>query len=163
MGLQSFFPFIQADPAPGASPSAPGGDGLDTDALQAHALDVMQTALDWMREEMLQPATLIQIGVIFAVLILGAMFAGVVRGWVAAGLEKLPENWRKLLLPTLPTLVRSALWAAGMWIAQTALTGAGQPVAFVRIATSLATAWLIIRTATSFIPSEYRKPVSWFA
>ena len=166
MDVLNFFHHMQASPTPDAPPSSQGASdavALSAADVQARALEFVDTALDWMREVLLQPATLIQLGVIVGVLVAGVILAGAVRRGLNLGLERLPDTWRKILSPTLPPLVRPALWALGMWIAQTAMSGAGQPVVFVRIATSLATAWLIIRAATSFIPTEYRKPVSWFA
>ncbi|MBB33893.1 MAG: mechanosensitive ion channel protein MscS [Hirschia sp.] len=156
--------FRQMQETPASQPTLLNEEGgLDIDALRERVLSVGQTALDWVREELLHPASLIQLSVIIGVILIGVLIAPSFRRWLMMGLPRLPDNWRRMLEPTLPQLVRPLLWACGMWVAQTAMMGAGQPATFVRIATSLATAWLIIRTATSFLPAEYRKPVSWLA
>ena len=133
--------------------------------------DWAQTIIDdpvgYARQTLLNPDFLIpvgiQIGVILGVLFAGVVFAPSIRRLVSAGLSRVPENIRTRVDETLPSLVRPALWAGLFWIAQTAMQASGVANPLVRIATSLATAWLIIRAATAFLPSGLRKPVSWIA
>lgn len=154
-------PLLQL-PAIQTEPESVAG-AQDFSALAQNLIARGEHVLEWVREELLQPSSFVQLAVILGVLFFGVLFAPAVRRWVNMGIERLPESWRKTLRPTIPMLVRPMLWALGMWIAQTAMIGAGQPAAFVRLATSLATAWLIIRAATGLLPAEYRKPVAWFA
>lgn len=162
------FVFRAAQDAPTAPSSHPMPDlpdlaSLNVQAVTTSATEWGQWLLGWVRGELLHPDTLIQIGVIVGVIFAGMMLAPVARGWLKAGLDRLPDNFIGKFREPILTLTRPLVWAIGMWIAQSVMTGADQPAAFVRIATSLATAWLIIRTATSFLPPEYRKPVAWIA
>ncbi|MEM6535894.1 MAG: mechanosensitive ion channel domain-containing protein [Pseudomonadota bacterium] len=102
-----------------------------------------------------------QFGAIFGVLMIGAMFAPQSRQWVIAGVQQMPERLRAFMFETVPQLVRPALWAIGLYAAQAALAGAGLDSTLVRIASSLAVAWLLIRLVTTFLPEGLRKPAGW--
>lgn len=137
--------------------------GLNVDNLKKRGLEISENILDWVQAELLQPSTLIQFGAIFGVLFLGIVISPIFRSWLRAGLSKLPENITgKIASPALQ-LVRPLIWLAGMFIALPVLEGMGYPTTFVRLASSLALAWVIIRAATFVIPPEYRKPVTWLA
>ncbi len=156
---------IQAQPI-NPRPALPDMSALSMDSVTASAGAWGEWILGWVRGELLQPATLTQVAVIAGVIFLGVVTAPVLRGWLRSGLGQLPENFNATVerfREPLMALARPLIWAAGMWIAQSIMTGSSQPAAFVRIATSLATAWMIIRAATSLLPLEYRKPVAWFA
>ncbi|MEM1147198.1 MAG: mechanosensitive ion channel domain-containing protein [Pseudomonadota bacterium] len=98
---------------------------------------------------------------IFAALALGIMFAQRGRGLVIAGLGRIPTNIRNLVEDTAPALVRPALWALLLYVAQAILAGADMESALVRIASSLSLAWLLIRIVTAFLPEGFRKPAGW--
>ena len=160
----------QETPAPAETPAEPAGEApqeVGGFTLPDWAQTIVDDPVGYARETLLNPDFLIPVGIQLAVII-GVLFAGIIfaptgRRLVNAGLSRLPENIRTRVDETLPSLVRPALWAAFFWIAQTAMAGAGLAHPLVRIATSLATAWLIIRTATAFLPEGLRKPVSWIA
>jgi len=138
-------------------------NGIDTNALKDQAIQFGQTALDWVNNELLQTSTFVQIGAIAGVLFLGIILSPIVRGWIRAGLSKLPENLTSKISKPLLKVVRPLLWLAGLFVAQPVLSGMGYPVSFVRLASSLSLAWVIIQIATYVVPTEYRKPVSWIA
>ncbi len=137
--------------------------GLNVDDLKKRGIEIGENVLDWVQAELLQPSTLIQFGAILGVLFLGIVISPIFRSWLRAGLSKLPENiTRKFASPALQ-IVRPLIWLAGMFIGLPVLEGMGYPTTFVRLASSLALAWVIIRAATFVIPAEYRKPVTWLA
>lgn len=102
-----------------------------------------------------------QIGAILLVLIVGIMLAPRLRALVKMGVERLPEQARTLLgdLPT--RIVRPALWAAGLFIAQGTMAGAGLDSAIVRIASSLSLAVLGTSVVIPFLPKAFQVPVKW--
>lgn len=102
-----------------------------------------------------------QVGAILLVLIIGIMLAPRLRGLVKMGVERLPEQARTLLgdLPT--RIVRPALWAAGLFIAQGTMAGAGLDSAIVRIASSLSLAVLGTSVVIPFLPKAFQAPVKW--
>ncbi|MEM6627038.1 MAG: mechanosensitive ion channel domain-containing protein, partial [Pseudomonadota bacterium] len=151
--------FLQAAPATDA-PAAPETAPID---LRERAEGALLTARDWVVDEVFQIDTAIQFGVIVAASFAGVLLTPAVKNWLRLGAQRLPEKIAAQVNANAPPLVRPALWAISLWIAQTAMAGAGEPAYFVRIATSLATAWLIIRLATSFLAEGLRKPVAWFA
>ncbi len=126
---------------------------------------ILADPLGWAQANLLNMDVLLpyawQFAAIFGALIVGAMFAPRVRGWVLVGLTRLPENIRSLVEETLPRLVRPALWTALLYAAQAAMAGAGMDSLLVRIASSLALAWLLIRIVTAFLPEGFRKPAGW--
>ena len=139
------------------------GGGIAPMSLRDRAQDWATRALEWIENVLIQPDSLVQFGVIFGIVLLGFAIAPLFRRWVHTGISRLPKQLAQHIDETLPQLVRPGLWALGMWTAQTTLPEMGYPTTFIRLATSLATAWLIIRLATSFLPDEFRKPVAWFA
>lgn len=145
-----------------ANTAAPSGPAIPADLMEK-AKAWGQTALDWLNSELLQVSTLIQGGVIVGVLFAGVLLSPIVRRWLKMGLARLPEGAAQRISEPLHSLLRPLLWVGGFFIAQTAMQSAGQPMAFVRLATSLSIALLIIRFATSILPKEYRKPVAWLA
>ncbi len=152
--------YIQQDTAP----TTPISDTFsDLDSIQTMAIEKSKALLEWVNNVLLQPASLVQVGLIVGVLIVGMILAPVARKWVLTGVSFAPERFSAKLGAPLGDLTRPMLWMLGLWIGQAALEGAGEPATFVRLATSLATAWVIIRTATLIVPPEYRKPVAWLA
>lgn len=161
--MQEETPPPQAEPAPpeAASPQIGGF------TLPDWAQTIVDDPVGYARGTLLNPDFLIPVGTQLAVII-GVLLAGIIlaptgRRLVKAGVSRLPANIRSRVDETLPSLVRPALWASFFWIAQTAMAGSGIDHPLVRIATSLATAWLIIRTATAVLPEGLRKPVTWIA
>ncbi|MEL6386673.1 MAG: mechanosensitive ion channel domain-containing protein [Pseudomonadota bacterium] len=121
----------------------------------------------WLQANILTPEFLIaagiQVGAIFGALFVGVIFSPTVKRLLRMGLARLPDGIRKFVEDPLPRLVLPALWAGALWVATTIVEGMGQPAATVRIAASLGTAWLMIKTATLFVPEGLRKPVTWLA
>lgn len=102
-----------------------------------------------------------QVGAIIGVLIFGVLLAPRFRALVSIGLERLPEQARTFLgdLPT--RIVRPALWAAGLFVAQAAMAGAGLDSAIVRIASSLSLAVLGTSVIVPFLPKMLQASVRW--
>ncbi|MFC7291365.1 mechanosensitive ion channel family protein [Hirschia litorea] len=159
MALFSFFQKLQETTPPTSSPA----ESFDIESLKTRGLELLEQGLDWVNNELLHPDTLIQLGVIIGVLFLGALVTPAVTGWLKAGLAKLPENITQKINKPLLAIVRPLFWLFGMFIALTVLESAGQSTTFVRIASSLALAWVIIRAATFIVPDEYRKTIAWIA
>ncbi|MFN3213518.1 MAG: mechanosensitive ion channel family protein [Henriciella sp.] len=137
----------------------PNGGPFDwADPILADPLSWAQSNL--LNTELLMPY-LWQVGAIIGALLIGAILTPRFRDLVIAGLVRLPKNIRALVEETAPKLVRPALWAALLYIAQTAMTGAGMESAMVRIASSLSLAWLLILVVTAFLPEAFRKPAGW--
>lgn len=182
---------LPADPAPGvgnavgvSDPAAPVADAAPemTEvasgfALPAWAEALMADPVGYLRVHVLTPDFLIPLaiqgGMILGVLLAGLILAGPLRGAITRLTARLPANLAERADMLLHRLLRPALWAGLFWIVQgatggtpTGEAGAGtlaHPYPLVRIATSLATAWLIIRTATLLLPQGLRKPVTWLA
>lgn len=143
----------------------------DAPEIAARAEAVLQDALGWLEKHVLTPENLIAISIQFAVIItailIGRILAPRVRKWIDMGLSRLPEAIAEKTNQLAPLFLdhglRPALWIGCLWIGATALQGAGQPFILVRIAASLATAWLVIKLVTQFLPDDLRKPAMWFA
>ncbi len=156
-----------------ASPTAPEvGPPVESVAADGPGLfdwadPILADPLGWARENLLQAEILAPLGVqaaaILAALLVGLVLAGPVKRLLKLGLSRLPQAVKSRLEDTAPAIARPALWVGALWIAQTALAASGQPDTIVRIATSLATAWLIIKLATAFVPAGLRQPITWTA
>jgi small-conductance mechanosensitive channel len=153
-------------------PTAPSPTGF---ALPDWVQALVADPVGFLRAKVLTPEFLVPLAVqgsiIFGVLLAGFILAGPLRRGLTRLSARLPANVAARAETLLRRLLRPALWAGLFWIVQGA-TGApasadGQamahPYPLVRIATSLATAWLIIRTATLLLPQGLRKPVTWVA
>ena len=126
---------------------------------------ILADPLGWAQANLLSADILLpylwQAGAIIAALLIGAMLTSRVRELVFAGLARLPKNIKNLVEETAPKLVRPAPWAALLYLAQAAMAGAGMDSTFVRIASSLSLAWLLISIVTAFLPEGFRKPAGW--
>lgn len=148
---------------PDAPAPAPATGFAPPDWLKALMADPLAYVRDTlMHPEFLVPV-LIQLSAILAVLIAGVILTPPVRRVLMNLLSRLPPAIFTRIDETTPRLIRPALWAGLFWIAQAALAAGGQDNPIVRVMTSLATAWLIIRAATTFLPYAVRKPVAWVA
>ena len=165
-GVLNVSPALTTTP-PASEPAAEAAGAEVMMRAEALAMD----AWGWLQRHVLTPENLIaisvQLGVIVAAILLGRIFAPRVRKWIDFGIAKLPEQIREKAEQFAPLILdhglRPAIWIAFLWIGQTALQGAGQPFLLVRISASLATAWLLIKLVTQFLPEDLRKPVMWFA
>lgn len=126
---------------------------------------VLADPLGWAQANLLNLDVLLpiayQIGVILGVLIVGSMLAKRALGLVVAGVQRLPEQAQSFLgdLPT--RIVRPALWAAGLFIAQASMASAGMDSTIVRIASSLSLAVLATSVVIPFLPTWLQAPVRW--
>lgn len=126
---------------------------------------ILSDPTGWTQANLLNPEVMLpiiwQVGAILAALLVGAVIAIRIRKWVATGIARLPKNVGELIDETSPILVRPAVWTVLLYGAQAAMAGAGMENTLVRIASSLAVAWLLIRLVTAFLPAAYRKPSGW--
>ena len=147
-----------ADTAPVESVETTGG-------LFSWADPILADPVGWAQANLLNMDVLLpyawQLAAIIGALMLGVLLAPRVRHWVSLTLTRLPENLRTLVEDTAPRLVRPALWTVFLYIAQSAMAGVGMDSLLVRIASSLALAWLLIRIVTAFLPDGFRKPAGW--
>ena len=102
-----------------------------------------------------------EIGVILLALVLGILFAPTLRRQVDRLVQRLPETIARNVDETLPRLVRPALWASLLYLAFAIFAANGYERTLLRIASSLALAWLLIRFVTTFLPDFVRKPLAW--
>lgn len=171
--LMECFPAPERDvvvckPVVGTTPSGESATQPADEApasLFAWADPIIADPVGWAQANLLDPAVigpiLWQVAAILAALTLGVLTAPQVRKWVNSGLARVPERTRRMVDETLPRLVRPALWAAFLYAAQAAMAGSGMDSAWVRIASSLSLAWLLIRLVTTFLPDGFRKPAGW--
>ncbi len=159
MALFSFFQNLQ-EAAPAISPPP---QNFDIENIKSRGLELAEKSLNWINTELLHPDTLLQVGVVAGVLFLGILMAPAITNGMRKGLGKLPQNLTQKIENPLLQLVRPLFWLCGMFIALTMMESSGQAAAFVRIASSLTLAWVIIRAATFIVPDEYRKTISWIA
>lgn len=154
---------VPSTPA-GADPVAPeSGDA--TTSLFAWAEPIIADPLGWAQNTLLNPEIMTpylwQAFAVLGALVLGILLTPGIRNWVISGLVRLPESLRVMVDETTPRLVRPAIWTALLYAAQAAMAGAGMESLLVRIASSLALAWLLIRIVTAFLPKSFRKPAGW--
>ncbi|MEO0713942.1 MAG: mechanosensitive ion channel domain-containing protein [Pseudomonadota bacterium] len=168
-GRYYFVPDPDAAVQPTAPVVPPAEDGVATLRSQVDAwIDpILADPAGWLQSTVLAPDVLVplamQAAAIAAAWILATMVAPAIRLALLRTVRQVPGQLGQLLRETLPKLARPALIAAALWIANTALAGAGQPTALVRIAASLATAFLMIQAAALFLPAGLRKPVTYIA
>ena len=136
---------------------------FDHEALLSEGTRYFNNAVDWLQTVVMRPENLTQLVVVLGVLVAGFILARPLKRLAVSGVSRLPANARRLIETPAPRLVQPLVWTLGFLIAQSVLSGSGQSAALVRVATSLAMALLIIQLATSFVPREFRKPVTWFA
>ncbi len=147
--------------------SSASGSGESTANLGLFdwAQPILDDPMGWAEAHLLDPAVMMpllwQVAAILAALALGVLMAPQARHWVLSGLARVPERTRSMVDETLPRLVRPALWAALLYAAQATMAGSGMDSAWVRIASSLSLAWLLIRLVTTFLPDGFRKPAGW--
>lgn len=160
-----FYLVPEAEPGAPASSDLSAAGEASTSSLFSWLDPILADPVGWAEANLLNPDILLpfiwQGLAILGALILGVMFAPRAKRWVQLGLARLPENLRTLVDETLPRLVRPALWTAFLYAAQAAMAGAGMDSLLVRIASSLALAWLLIRIVTAFLPDGFRKPAGW--
>ncbi|MEM0985876.1 MAG: mechanosensitive ion channel domain-containing protein [Pseudomonadota bacterium] len=153
-------------PAPLETEAGGAGGGV-SDMVQSWLDRVLADPWGWLQTHVLTPDVLIaasvQAGAIVGALFLGMLLTAPAKRLLNLGLSKLPEGVRSIVEAPLPKLVLPAAWAGTLWIATTVVQASGQPGAAVRIAASLGTAWLMIKTATLFVPEGLRKPITWLA
>ena len=144
---------------------------VSADQLAEQLTTISHTAWTWLQTHVLTTENLIaisiQVIVILVAILIGRMLAPRVRRGIDFGISKLPGAIATRVSQIAPLLLdhglRPALWIGFLWIGQTALAGAGQPHVLVRIAASMATAWLVIKLVTQFLPEDLRKPTMWIA
>lgn len=116
--------------------------------------------IGWIQARAQQPEFLIPLGIQFGSILLavlvGAFLTPPVKRIVLVTLRRFVEPPRREGLEVLQKAVRPALWSLLLASAVSILGTFDQPLILVRIALSLAVAWLIIRVATSFLPEELR-------
>ena len=136
-----------------------------TSGLFEWADPILADPIGWAQSNLLSAEILMpylwQAGAIIGALLIGAMLTPRFRNLVLVALARLPKNIRGLVEETAPKLVRPALWASLLYVAQTAMAGAGMDSTIVRIASSLSLAWLLILIVTAFLPEGFRKPAGW--
>lgn len=158
-------------PTPTPTPNEEAAAATETSDLMENGRAFWSQAEAWLREHVLtlENATFIgiQLLVIVVAIFLGRALAPRVRGWIDSGLGRLPEAIKSKIDPFTPLILdpglKPALWIAFLWIGTVSLQAAGQPEILVRIAANLATAWLVIKLVTQFIPEDFRKGAQYIA
>jgi len=167
-------PITSAQAQGPAGPFEPGGQPADpapSENLTLRAQELATDAWNWIQLHLLTPENLmaigVQIGIILAALLIGLILAPRVRRVIRYGIERLPAGVRDKVEQVAPLVLdpglRPAIWIALLWVGVTLLQAFAQPFILVRLAASLATAWLVIKLITQFLPADLRKPVRWAA
>ena len=116
--------------------------------------------IGWIQSQAQQPEFLypiaIQLGCIILALLVGALLTPPFKRLVTVTLRRFVEPPRRESLDVLKKAVRPVLWTILLGAAVSLLSTIDHPLILVRIALSLAVAWLVIRVATSFLPDELR-------
>ncbi len=155
-------------PDTGLAGSTPGNvDGAAAAApdMLAWARPIIADPIGWAQENLLNLDVLLPL-LWQGLAIIGALFLGIlltsrVRRLVMAGIARLPDGLSGAIDETASRLVRPALWAGLLYAAQAGMAGAGLDSTLVRITSSLALAWLLIRLVTAFLPEGMRKIAGW--
>ena len=154
--------FCRAVSSPPASDTA--ATAAQTDYL-AWARPFLDDPVAWAQRYLLDPDVLLpvmgEIAAILAALFLGVVLAPGLRRQVNRLIQRLPENISRNIDETVPRLVRPALWAALLYITYAIFAANGLERTLIRIVSSLALAWLLIRFVTTFLPDFVRKPLAW--
>ncbi|MEM7766400.1 MAG: mechanosensitive ion channel domain-containing protein [Pseudomonadota bacterium] len=150
---------------PGADTAS--GDGGLSEMVRGYLDPILADPWGWLQVHVLTPdvlvAAAVQASAIIGALMVGVMLTPMAKRLLRLGITRLPGTVRGIIETPLPKLVLPALWAGALWLATMIVQGTGQPGAAVRIAASLGTAWLMIKTATLFVPEGLRRPVTWLA
>lgn len=151
--------------APVTDAAAPEAATDLTSSLFAWTEPIREDPMGWAQANLLNIEILMpyiwQGAAIVAALILGTLLTPRFRTLVISILVRLPDSVREVADETAPRLVRPALWAGLLYAAQAAMAGSGMDGTLVRIASSLALAWLLIRIVTAILPAGFRRPASW--
>lgn len=94
-------------------------------------------------------------------LALGRMLAPWLRQLLQSGVGRVSGEAETPAKQTSQSLIQPALWAALLYISHSAMAANGLDSTLVRIASSLALAWLLIRLVTAILPSGLRQPAGW--
>ncbi len=98
---------------------------------------------------------------IVAAIALGTMLAPWMRRLLRSGAGQVSNRAKASTPEVAPGLALPALWAALLYVGHSAMTSNGLDSTLVRIAASLALAWLLIRAVTAVLPRGLRRPASW--
>jgi len=137
------------------------------ETLRAQFETAVAGLIDWANTKFFAISTTYQ----FAAVILALIVALIAHRSFRKLLERVvPSNLeaqrRSRVLRTLSSISLPIIWVLGLWIATAILQSSGQPYALLRLAASLINAWIVIRVATTFIPSAYWSSVfawcAWF-
>lgn len=145
-------------------PAASDSGAAQTDYF-AWARPVLDDPVGWAQQNILNPDVMLpvlyQIGAVLAAVLLGALLAPPIRRQASGLVGRLPKSIARNVNDTVPRLVRPALWALFLYLATVLFVSLGLDGTLVRIASSLALAWLLIRLVTTFLPDAVRKPLAW--
>ena len=118
----------------------------------------------WARDTLLQPDLVlpvsIQLGTILAAILVALVLTPFGKRLVTVSSRKLFDPPRGQVLTSLRRLTGPIILALSLYAGEAILTNLDQPSALVRIATSLAIAWALIRIVTALLPESFRKPLA---
>jgi len=144
--------------------AAPDDGAAQTDYL-AWARPVLDDPSGWVQQNILNLDVLLpvlyQLGAVLAAVLIGALLAPPVQRQASGLVGRLPKSIARNVNDTVPRLVRPALWALFLYLATVLFVSLNLDGTLVRIASSLALAWLLIRLVTTFLPDAVRKPLAW--
>lgn len=138
-------------------------DGLVTKARE-WVDPIIEDPSAWANDTLLQPSIIlpliIQIGAVFAAILLAVLCAPFIKRSVHVSLRRVLAPPRGQILDAIKAFILPVSLVAALYGAEQILTAIGQPSALVRLATSLAIAWAFIRGITTFLPEFVRKPLA---
>ncbi|WP_424930214.1 mechanosensitive ion channel family protein [Amaricoccus tamworthensis] len=121
-------------------------------------------AHDWFDAVILSTASLAQLAAIMGALMIALAVAKPFRRFVT----RVSENQRPFIkyrvARTVASISQPIIWLLGLWLSASVLVAMGEPIVLMRLVYSLISAWVLIRLATVFIPSNRWSAVfSWCA
>ncbi len=138
-------------------------DGLVTKARE-WVDPVLQDPSGWANDTLLQPAVIlpliIQIGAIFGAVFIALTASPFLKRSIHVSLRRALAPPRGQILEAIKTFVLPVAMVVSLYAAEQILTATGQSATLVRLATSLAIAWVFIRAITTVLPEMLRKPLS---
>ncbi|MGH1421989.1 MAG: mechanosensitive ion channel family protein [Hyphomonas sp.] len=152
--------------AVGTTPSEAAISASEGLISQAHKWvdPILQDPSGWANETLLQPDVIlpliIQIGAIFAAMFVAMTATPFLKRSIHVTLRRILAPPRGKVLEIIKTFVLPVSMVGALYAGEQILTTMDQSASLVRLATSLAIAWVFIRGITTIVPDGLRKPLS---
>lgn len=156
--------YLVPDAGSSVSEAATQSPVTETDMF-AFARPFLDDPAGWAQTHLLNIDVLLpiawQVAAIFVAILVAMALSPWLRGLVVSGMARLSESQSAPAKKTVDRFVLPTVLAACLYAAQMGLEGSGLASSLVRIASSLAIAWLLIRVVTAIMPASFRKTAGW--